>query len=751
MREPIVPFRQFVLKVASRCDLACDHCYVYEHADQSWRGRPKVMSDDTVVHVAARIAEHAKCHDLDMVHVVMHGGEPLLAGLPRLERISRELHRALDGVSALDLRIHTNGVLLSEKFCQLFESENIKVGVSLDGDRIANDRHRVYASGRSSYHQVTRAIGLLRDHHRGLYAGLLCTMDIRNDPIAVYEALLALEPPRVDFLLPHATWDQPPLRSVPGDTVYADWLMAIHDRWVADGKPMAIRLFDSIVLTSKGRHSQTESLGLKPSDLVVIETDGSYEQADSLKTAYDGAPATGLDVFRHSLDEVARHPGVTARQEGLTSLAQECRACPVVESCGGGLYAHRYRTGSGFMNPSVYCADLFKLIPHVLGARGRVTHALPVATLDVLATAFGGPSEIAQLLAPQRSVTRQMVAMVGRLAGGDTSWALLTRLDRDHRDAVDEVFSHPYVRAWAERCLGRVGSASAPSDVRYLASITAAVAIRAGDSVRVDVPVFRGMVHLPTLGRISVGEVGERARVQVTGGSFAVRADAQWNEEGGPGWEPVRSLQTEGISLLLDDVDLYRDCHGRPVRDRLSDCEADTWQKVFAVAWERLTRDHPEQAAAMHVGLRVITPLAGDAGHGSSARHAYGALAFTQCADPDSLAMLMVREFRRAQLGAVLDMFDLAGGDARVEESLYATYALLAIMDFRPRAEAYSALRRAQATLDHQLAAGLPDIGRRFISGMRAFAAARLDELDRGSPVPFGRNRDDAARARRDA
>ena len=41
MTGPLVPFREIVLKVHSRCDLACDHCYVYEHADQSWRARPK--------------------------------------------------------------------------------------------------------------------------------------------------------------------------------------------------------------------------------------------------------------------------------------------------------------------------------------------------------------------------------------------------------------------------------------------------------------------------------------------------------------------------------------------------------------------------------------------------------------------------------------------------------------------------------------------------------------------------------------
>lgn len=39
--------------------------------------------------------------------------------------------------------------------------------------------------------------------------------------------------------------------------------------------------------------------------------------------------------------------------------------------CGGGLFAHRYRAGDGFHNPSVYCADLLHLIKHV----GRTVQA----------------------------------------------------------------------------------------------------------------------------------------------------------------------------------------------------------------------------------------------------------------------------------------------------------------------------------------------------------------------------------------
>ncbi|MGW2213822.1 hypothetical protein ACWCSD_02440, partial [Nonomuraea sp. NPDC001684] len=40
----------------------------------------------------------------------------------------------------------------------------------------------------------------------------------------------------------------------------------------------------------------------------------------------------------------------------------------IVGICGGGLYPHRYREGSGFRNPSVYSRDLYRLITHIRGA-----------------------------------------------------------------------------------------------------------------------------------------------------------------------------------------------------------------------------------------------------------------------------------------------------------------------------------------------------------------------------------------------
>ena len=87
-----------------------------------------------------------------------------------------------------------------------------------------------------------------------------------------------LRPPRIDFLLPHSTWDSPPPWHTASDIDYAKWLIEIFDRWLAEGCPSRIRTFDSILSTLQGEESYTEALGLDAAGLVVIETDGSYEQ-----------------------------------------------------------------------------------------------------------------------------------------------------------------------------------------------------------------------------------------------------------------------------------------------------------------------------------------------------------------------------------------------------------------------------------------------------------------------------------------
>jgi uncharacterized protein len=347
---------------------------MYELADQSWRDQPRTMSPAVVKATARRVAEHARRYEIDSVRVGLHGGEPLLAGSDLISFLAQEFRTALGPDIGLDLQVQTNGALLSSAILDVMREAGIRAGVSLDGDQIANDRHRRTRRGDGSYDAVVRGLDLLLDdRYRDLFCGFLAVVDLANDPIATYEHLASFDPPRIDFLLPHGTWAAPP----PGkaacgggvdtaDTSYGEWLNTAFDHWYARGRArVPVRLFTSAIAELLGRQGTSEQLGTAVASFVVIETNGAIEQVDTLKAAFEGATHTGLHVLRNDLNAAFNHPGVLARQIGVQALSTTCLDCRLRDACGGGMYSQRYRPGTGFKNPSVYCADLTVFLDHV--------------------------------------------------------------------------------------------------------------------------------------------------------------------------------------------------------------------------------------------------------------------------------------------------------------------------------------------------------------------------------------------------
>jgi uncharacterized protein len=183
---------------------------MYRSQDSSWREQPRTMAPDTLDRTAGRIAEHLGTHGVREAGVVLHGGEPLLAGEAAVGRAASVLPAAAGPGVRLHLALQTNGVRLTERRLDLCAVHGIRVSVSLDGDRAAHDRHRRGADGRGSHARVAAALHRLADGpHRELFTGLLCIIGLRNDPVRCYEYLLTYRPPAVDFLLPQGNWHTP--------------------------------------------------------------------------------------------------------------------------------------------------------------------------------------------------------------------------------------------------------------------------------------------------------------------------------------------------------------------------------------------------------------------------------------------------------------------------------------------------------------------------------------------------------------
>lgn len=348
-----------IVKIASRCNLNCSYCYVYNKGDEGWRRQPPLMSMQTVENLIARVGAHCQRHNLDQFHFVFHGGEPLLASPELLQSFVDGARSHLQSRTKIAFSLQTNGVLLSAERARHLRVLGIGVGVSMDGTRSSHDQWRVDHHKRGSYDRVLAGLEAARGE--GLDPGILTVIDIGADPGEVYAHLKALRPRIVDFLLPQATWDNPPEQPFP--EAYAEWLLAIFWEWSGEPHtPFRIRLFEQIIRSVLGIAGSLDALGRGLNSILVIETDGSIETVDVLRVCENGLTRTHRNVASDNLDDALGDELPMIYYHSSEQLCAVCEACSAKEICAGGYLPHRFSRANRFDNPSVYCADLKLLI-----------------------------------------------------------------------------------------------------------------------------------------------------------------------------------------------------------------------------------------------------------------------------------------------------------------------------------------------------------------------------------------------------
>lgn len=365
----------FLVKVASRCNLDCDYCYVYHHADQSWRTMPKLLSADDRASFARQLGDYAKQANLTHCAVVFHGGEPLLAGAGSLAAFATEIRAAT--TAKVDVGLQTNGLLLDDAALDHLEAADIGVSLSLDGPREAQDKHRTTRKGRSSFDKVLAALERLKKRPK-LFAGVIAVIDASTSPEELFAFFDEHQPPKLDFLLPDAHRQRPPPGRELDPSLYERWLIRAFDLWLDHYPHLPVRTFEALLDAVSGLPSRTDAFGFGDVSLISIETDGSYHDLDVLKVTHDGATRLGGSVRDTPIADVAASAQIAAHRAHLSKagLCKQCQACPIVEICGGGSLPHRYDS-DGFSHPTIYCGEMLALVEH---ARKRLKELLSASS-----------------------------------------------------------------------------------------------------------------------------------------------------------------------------------------------------------------------------------------------------------------------------------------------------------------------------------------------------------------------------------
>jgi uncharacterized protein len=357
---------QFVLKVASRCNLNCSYCYMYNKADSSWARRPPIMSDEVLDAALTRIRTHCLSAGQEQVSITFHGGEPCLVKPQRFEAWCRKIERSLKDVAECSLSIQTNGTLLSPQWAEIFLEHKIDVGVSVDGLPHVHDSNRIDHQGKGSYAATEKGLSFLRA--AGVPLRFLCVIQPGRDGLAIHRHLAGLGAVSIDYLLPDHTHDTiQAVRKRFGPHPCADYLLPILDDWFASQSlELKVKIFWNMAWLVLGGDSRIDMFGNRPLSFLFVDTDGSIQGLDVLRVCGEGVVETGLNVRDSSFIDVKRLSEIHRRTvfEGV-ELPAGCAACAEADTCGGGYLPHRYSAARHFDNPSVWCRDLLMLFARV--------------------------------------------------------------------------------------------------------------------------------------------------------------------------------------------------------------------------------------------------------------------------------------------------------------------------------------------------------------------------------------------------
>ena len=363
MAERLRDFQIFAKPAGAVCNLDCQYCYYLEKERLYPESRPVRMPDDLLEHY---IVQQIAVTPGDEILFSWHGGEPTILGLDYFKRIV-ELQRAhRPAGKRISNSIQTNGVLLTEEWCDFFAAERFGVGLSVDGPRALHDVYRLAKDGRASHRQVMAAYRLLR--RRKVPVDLLCVVHAQNvqHPLEVYHFFKDLGAQYLSFIpLVERRADAPggvTERSVPAEA-FGTFLCTIYDEWVRhDIGRIIVQIFEEAARPALGlRHSLCI---FRPTcgDVPVIEHNGDFYQCDHFVTPEHRLGNIRDVPLAQLIDSPAQEAFGRAKQEWLPRY---CVDCDVRAMCNGGCPKDRQcATPDGEPGLNYLCAGYRRFFRH---------------------------------------------------------------------------------------------------------------------------------------------------------------------------------------------------------------------------------------------------------------------------------------------------------------------------------------------------------------------------------------------------
>ena len=377
----VIPFEQQGLHVMVKpigpiCNLDCEYCYYLRKEElyprsEKWRMQLELLESFIEQYFAAQPA------GIPEITFAWQGGEPTLLGVSFFEEVVRLQHKHAPAGVKFTNTLQTNGVLLTDEWCEFFRKNQFLIGISIDGPAEVHDHYRYDKKGNPTFDKVMRGLQLLKRHNVDF--NVLVVVNRVNAPLGrkVYTYLRDNGAQHLQFIPiverggdadrtknEEYPWDHLVSDRSVRPAQYGQFLVDVFEEWSRrDIGKVFVQIFDQALSAWLGYEPGLCIFRKQCGRALALEHNGDLFSCDHFvepEWKLGNIAETPLPILANS----DRQAAFGADKE--TSLPQYCRDCDVRFVCNGGCPKNRFiSTPSGEAGLNYLCAGYQQFFRHI--------------------------------------------------------------------------------------------------------------------------------------------------------------------------------------------------------------------------------------------------------------------------------------------------------------------------------------------------------------------------------------------------
>jgi uncharacterized protein len=379
-----------VLQPTPFCNIDCTYCYLPH------RSSKKRLTFELAEIIFKKLLAFPTI--AESLTIVWHAGEPMVLPVSYYERMF-ELIRAI-APPYLNIRhsFQTNGMLISEAWCDFIKKWNVNIGVSIDGPRELHDLYRKQRNGTGSFDRAYEGLRMLQRAGISFHVISVLTVESMAQPEKMLDFYVENQIGYICFNVEEQEGANAKSKLVScetADTMYRSFLQRFLDLAVQRQRPVLVREVEQCMgmIEAHGtpaRNEQNEPFGIISVDCDANLSTFSPELLGVEHEAY-GSFCFG-NLARDSFEEIAARVHESRLYTDIRVGVRQCAdTCAYYGLCGGGAPSNKiFENGSAATTETVHCRTLKRSVDVVLDLIERLP---PDLTQAVKHSRAGAPPQ----------------------------------------------------------------------------------------------------------------------------------------------------------------------------------------------------------------------------------------------------------------------------------------------------------------------------------------------------------------------